>query len=83
MSHLKDQLDAVRVRLNELRRFERNIVKDIQRICAHGKIRKVIKKERLNPAGFYLNPNEACATITVGYKVVCQDCGKVLSKWKG
>jgi hypothetical protein len=83
VTYLKDQLGAVRVRLNELRRIERKIVKDIRRMCSHTNIKKIVKKERLLPHTFYLNSNDVSNTITVGYKVVCQDCGKVLSNWKG
>jgi len=76
VKYLKDQLNEVRKNLNYFRRMERNLIKDVQRICGHGNIKKYIQKERLQPMN-YLHYNDVPATI------VCQDCGKVLSKWKG
>ncbi len=76
LGYFREIIDEIRKDINGLKRKERSVINEMRKYCSHRKIRRVIVRKHMTPsvldAPFYDD--------FVRYKVVCEDCGKVLQK---
>lgn len=80
LAYYKDTLDRVRTEINYFKRQERAILKDFRKNCPHYDVKRLASKTpAILPRSVY-DYNSTYVNDYFRYKVVCNDCGKVLQK---
>jgi hypothetical protein len=78
LSYYTDKIKSLRSEINLLRRTERAFVKEMRKACSHsGHLKRLPVMSKLP---MFAAQGSDPFTATVKYKVVCQDCGKVIQK---
>lgn len=76
----RTQLDSIRKEINFFRRQERAILKDIRKHCVHRDVKRIAIRQPMMLSTSQFNGTSAVSDTYYRYKVVCNDCGKVLQK---